>query len=81
MERAREQERGFKRQPRILDLIGSGGMPEEEAEELAREIVRKVRAESGERITEGPAPSPEEVKARREARRRREGIGEHSSED
>lgn len=54
-------------------------MPEEEAEELAREIVRKVRAESGERITEGPAPSPEEVKARREARRRRE-RGELSSE-
>ncbi len=72
MERAGEQERGFKPRPYILDLIGSGGLPEEEAEEEARKIVRKVRAESGERITEGPAPTPEEVKARREARRRRE---------
>lgn len=79
MERAGKRERGFEPRPYILDLLGSGGLPEEAADELARRIVRKVRAERGERITEGPAPSPEEVRARREARRRRERGEGHST--
>lgn len=72
MERAGEQERGFKHRPHILDLIGAGGMSEEEARELAHRLVRRAREEGGSHEPEVAAPSPEEVRARREARRRRE---------
>lgn len=54
------------------------GLPEEKAVDLARRAVEDVRKElSAERASddEGPfpsAPSPEEVRARREERRRRE---------
>lgn len=72
MERAKKEERGFARRPHILDLIGTGGMSEEEADEFACKVVREVRAQGAERVLEAPAPSPEEVRAGREARRRRE---------
>lgn len=72
MERAREQERGFSHRPHFLDLIGAGGMPEVEARELAYRLVKRAREEGGGRAPEAAAPSPEEVRARREARRRRE---------
>ncbi len=52
------------------------GLPEEKAIDLAQRAVEDVRKElSAERTSEGPifsAPSPEEVRARREERRRRE---------
>ncbi len=51
---------------RYLMAAGSGGLPEEEAEELALALVRRARAEAPERGEELPAPSPEEVKARRD---------------
>ena len=63
----REQDRGFRRRPKILEYLGAGGMPEEEARELAEDLVRRARAETG-RFTEGPAPSPDEVREHREVR-------------
>lgn len=72
MERYRGQERGFEQRPHLLDLLGSGGLPEEEAEEFARKLVRRAREEGGRHKPEAAAPSPKEVRARREARRRRE---------
>ncbi len=72
MERSREQERGFKQRPHLFDLLGSGGLPEEEAHEFARKLVRRAREEGGRHEPEAAAPSPEEVRAKREARRRRE---------
>lgn len=72
MERAKKEERGFARKPHLLDLIGTGGMPEEEADELAYRLVRRARGEIGAQPPEAEAPSPEEVRRRREARRRRE---------
>lgn len=57
----------------LRDAIGSGGLPEEEARELAARLVRRARKEGDvHREPEAPAPSSEEVRARREARRRRE---------
>lgn len=72
MERAGEQEHGFKHRPHLLDLIGARGMPEEEARKLAYRLVKRAREEGGGHAAEAAAPSPEEVRARREARRRRE---------
>jgi hypothetical protein len=72
MERARKQERGFSHRPHFLDLIGAGGMPEEAARELAYRLVKRAREEGSRHAPEAAAPSPEEVQARREARRRRE---------
>ena len=63
--------KGFSGRPKILDLLGAGGLDEEEARVYAREVVRIVRG--GSRAPEGPAPGPEAVRERREARRRREG--------
>lgn len=74
MERARDQERGFKHRPHLLDLTGSGGMPEEEAREVASRLVRRAREEGGRHEPEAQAPSPEEVRARRQARRGREST-------
>ncbi len=65
----------------LTELLGSGGLPEEEAARLAREAVHEVRARiSRERETgeeKLPLPTPEEIKEwerRREERRRREGY-------
>lgn len=74
MERAGEQERGFKQRPHLLDLPGSGGVPEEETYEFARKLVRRARDEGCRYEPEAAAPSPEEVRARRQARRRRESY-------
>lgn len=57
----------------LRHAVGSRGLPEEEARELAARLVRRARKEVGvHREPDAPAPSPEEVRARREARRRRE---------
>lgn len=72
MEKAREQERGPGHRPEILHLLGSGGMTEDEARELARGLVRRARREGGSHETEGTAPSPQEVRRRRETRRQRQ---------
>jgi hypothetical protein len=68
----------------LTELLGSGGLSEEEADQLAREAVHDVRAEiSHEReLSETdeeklPPPTPEETKEwerRREERRQREGY-------
>jgi hypothetical protein len=63
--------KGFSGRPKILDLLGAGGLDEEEARVYAREVVRIVRG--GSRDPEAPAPSPEAVRERREARQHREG--------
>lgn len=66
------REQGYVPGEALSDVIGSGGLPEEEARELATRLVRRARKEGGVREPEVPAPSPEEVRARREARHRRE---------
>ena len=66
----------------LTDLLGSGGLSEEEAEQLVREAVHEVRAEiSREReLSETdeeqlPPPTPEEIRERRrEERCQREGY-------
>ena len=68
----------------LTDLLGSGGLPEEEADRLAREAVREVRdelfreREASETDQEKlPPPTSEEIKEwerRREERRQREGY-------
>ena len=68
-------EAGFRRKPRILDLIDAGGMPEAEAREIAEASVRYARSDAG-RISEGPAPNPDKVRERRELRARRESRQE-----
>jgi hypothetical protein len=68
-------EAGFRRRPRILDLIDAGGMPEAEAREIAEASVRHARSDAG-RVLEGPAPNPDEVRERRESRARRESRQE-----
>jgi hypothetical protein len=65
MAERRPQERGVSRRPKILDYIGAGGMDEEQARHHAYEVVRRAR-EEGSRMPEGPAPSPDEVRERRE---------------
>ena len=69
MAEAREHERGFSRRPKILDLVGTGGMDESEARSFAYQLVRRARAESGGRTPEGPAPNSDIVRERREVRR------------
>ena len=63
---SRPQQKGFSRRPKVLDYLGAGGMDEESARSMAEELVRRARSASG-RTTEGPAPSPEAVRERREA--------------
>jgi hypothetical protein len=63
--------RGISRRPRILDLLGAGRMPEDEARANAEALVRRARGGAG-RGVEGPAPDPDEVRERREGRIRRE---------
>ena len=68
----------------LTELLGSGGLSEEEADRLAREAVHKVRAEiSHERESSEtdedklPPPTSEEIREwerRREERRQREGY-------
>jgi hypothetical protein len=59
-------EKGISRRPKVLDYLGAGGMDEESARAMADELVRHARSESS-RIPEGPAPSPDVVRERREA--------------
>ena len=63
----RKQSRGISRRPEILDALGSGGMPDGEAEAFAERVVRELRS-LGYHYPEGPAPDPDEVRERREAR-------------
>jgi hypothetical protein len=69
------ESRGISRRPKILDLLGAGSQPEENAREDAQGLVQTVR-EQASRFTEGPAPEPDEVRERREARIRRESHQE-----
>jgi hypothetical protein len=61
------EERRAAARKRLFEVAGSGGLDDEEAQALAEEAVRRARAET-ERRAEAAAPSPEEVRARREAR-------------
>jgi hypothetical protein len=65
-ERRPQDQRGFLRRPRLLDILGAGGMEEEQAHQIAHDFVRRARAESG-RLVEGPAPDPADVHERRES--------------
>jgi hypothetical protein len=47
---------------RLLDLLGSGGLEDEEALRIAEGAVRRARSEAPEREGESPAPPPEEVR-------------------
>ncbi len=71
------ESRGISRRPKILDLLGAGSQPEESASarEDAQVLVQTVREHTS-RFTEGPAPEPDEVRERREARIRRESHQE-----
>ena len=60
-------EKGVSSRPKILDYLGAGGHDEETAREHAADLVRYARGSSG-RLTEGPAPDPDAVRERREAR-------------
>ncbi len=71
MEKAGERESGFGHRPRVFDLLGGGGMPEEEARGLAHRLVQRARGEGGTHEPEAAAPSPHEVRRRRESRRKR----------
>ena len=62
----RPQDKGFKRRPKVLDYLGAGGMDEESARAMADELVRYARSERS-RTPEGPAPSSDVVRERREA--------------
>lgn len=58
---------------------GQEGLDEHEAVRIAQEAVREAREEMAAGRGEGPlapAPTAEEVRARRDARRRREALGE-----
>lgn len=46
---------------RVLGLVGSGGLEDEEAQETAEEAVRRARSEAPEREGESPAPPSEEI--------------------
>ena len=59
-------DKGFRRRPKILDYLGAGHLPEDDARALAEGLVRDAR-ERAARLIEGPAPGPEEVRERREA--------------
>lgn len=72
MEKSTEHKRGPGHRPEVLDLLGSGGMTEDDARELARRLVRRAREEGGSHDPEAAAPSPQEVRRRREARRDRQ---------
>lgn len=71
-----EESRGISRRPRILDFLGAGSVPEEEAQANAEGVVRFARGQAS-RTIEGPAPDPDEVRERREARVRRESHQEN----
>jgi hypothetical protein len=68
----------------LTELLGSGGLSEEEADRLAREVVHEMRAEISREREAGatgearlPPPSPKEIKEwelRREERRQSEGF-------
>lgn len=49
---------------RLLRLVGSGGLGDAEAQEIAEEAVRRARSEAPEREEELPAPPPKEVRER-----------------
>lgn len=49
---------------RLLSVVGSGGLEDAEAQEIAEEAVRRARSEAPEREGELPAPSPDEVRER-----------------
>ncbi len=61
-----QRAKGFSGRPKILEYLGAGGMPEDDARELAAELVRHARSE-GSRFVEGAAPDPGEVRERPEA--------------
>jgi hypothetical protein len=69
------ERRGISRRPKILDLLGSGRVSEDDARDYAEGFVRDARSQVG-RTIEGPAPDPEEVRERRESRLRRESRQE-----
>lgn len=58
----------------LMDLLGSGGMEEEEAVKVALAAVHRARAGTPPPEPEAPAPGAEEVRERREERRRRESA-------
>ena len=58
-----EERRALARE-RLLELVGAGGLGDEEAQALAEKAVRRAQSEAPERGEEQPAPSPEEVRAR-----------------
>ncbi len=58
-----EERRALARE-RLLELVGAGGLADEEAQALAEKAVRRARSEAPERGEERPAPSPEEMRAR-----------------
>lgn len=61
----------------LLSLLGSGGLPEEEANRLAHEVVHEVRAElwADRKPERGPiTPEEAEVWRRRRDERRAEGA-------
>jgi len=74
MAERRPQERGVSRRPKILDYIGAGGHDEAQAREYAEHMVRHARAEAKGRSVEGPAPDPDTVRERREARQHSPGA-------
>lgn len=67
----RAEDKGFRKRPRILDYLGAGGNSESDARDYAGRLVREARS-SGGRLIEGQAPSPDEVRERRDSRRLRE---------
>ena len=69
------ESKGISRRPKILDLLGAGPMSEGEARDIAEGVVRTNRSGTS-RIIEGPAPEPDEVRKRREARISRESRQE-----
>jgi hypothetical protein len=58
-----EERRALARE-RLLELVGAGGLGDEEAQALAEKAVRRARTEAPERGEERPAPSPEEMRTR-----------------
>lgn len=63
------EERRARARERLLELAGSGGLDDEEAQALAQRAVRRTRAEASEREEGMTALSPEEVRARLGGRR------------
>lgn len=66
------QDKGFSRRPKALDYVGAGGLDEDDAQRFAQEVVRELRPLSY-HDPEGPAPDPEVVRERLEARQHSEG--------